>query len=337
MSCKYERLINDMLNGKIQEYQKDELYEHAKDCNICSSELREIEFAEDFIKNSLLDYPFTSNKEQIINKVKSRKSKFHIKPVLYKCRKFNYAVAIMLILVISITVFKPIYNKFKSDSYKYSSANTIEQVDTYVKIPDINEQNINIKQLYPSYLPEGLNLDHRTVLGNFIRMYFKNKSDSKEITFSISLNQSDVWPKTEKIKNSSGEWHLIIYPPINGSGFSKICGNVWYLLNSNIYVGVDSENLTENEILQCIESLKTTQDILKNNISDREIYDYLNPKMFKLNNGNYVRVTVNEAIKIVQDLNLKYKVEGASPEEYNKSIYNIDVKNHVVILFMPEN
>lgn len=110
MSCEYKKYIDSLLAGKLNDTKLKELEEHAKECKECSDKLHEIRKTDEIIKNELNKYPFVSNKNKIMNSIENKKCS-RILPILYKSRKYLCGIAAVIILVFSIQLVKPYFNK----------------------------------------------------------------------------------------------------------------------------------------------------------------------------------------------------------------------------------
>lgn len=138
MVCKYEKFIDKLLIGKLSEDNLIQLKEHAIDCEDCSNKLKQIEVTDVIIKNELSNFPYTSNKNEIMDAINHRKFNIHIQSLLYKSRKYVYGIAAILAIVVSIHIVKPFINVVKTNIEKNNVKPASSDIDTPKNITNNN-------------------------------------------------------------------------------------------------------------------------------------------------------------------------------------------------------
>lgn len=145
MNCDYQKLMDKFLDGNLNDDKLKELKEHSLECKSCSDKLMQIELADKIIKNDLLNVPYISSKNSIMEKINKNEFKLRTLSVLYKFRKDICAAAAILVIVASIQFIKP-YVNFNNNSPKnnsVTSANTKEATSSndVTDNSSINSQN----------------------------------------------------------------------------------------------------------------------------------------------------------------------------------------------------
>lgn len=110
MSCEYSKYINMLLDGTLDEKKKDELKDHSIQCRECSERINKINQIDNLVKDALVNYPFNSNKLEIMDKVKKEKNRTLFWKNIYYFRKPICALAAVVIIGLSFTYIKPILN-----------------------------------------------------------------------------------------------------------------------------------------------------------------------------------------------------------------------------------
>lgn len=112
MDCDYQKFMDKLLAGNLDDGKLTELKKHALGCKDCSDKLMQIEVTDKIIKNDLLNVPYASNKDSIISKITISEFKLHTLSILYRSRKYICVAAAILIIIVSIHFIKPfIYTK----------------------------------------------------------------------------------------------------------------------------------------------------------------------------------------------------------------------------------
>lgn len=326
MGCGYEEYLNDFLNGKLSESKIEELKKHAEKCESCSNELKKIYKIDEFIKNNLTTYPYKSNKNKILNKVKKyNTNKKVIKLMIYRFKKPACIAAAILILTIGMYKFTTLANSIFNNT-KTELSTKIVDGNYYIGIKNNTKPNVAINKLYPSYVPNNMDLSTRYLLGDKVDMqfnYLREKDDVRTIGLNITSQKPSYWKEEiqgKPIQNSNGQWLL----NIETKGYSM--GKLYFKLNDNIYVTIQTNNIPKEEIIKFANSIKETNKYLKNDVNDQTIVEMLGPKLM----GNKA-VTIREAIQIVKKLGLKCDVE-VKTSEYDNKLKTFLVKDGVVTL-----
>lgn len=114
MICEYEKYIFDLIDGKLNEEKTKRLIEHSSNCIQCSNELKEIENIDILIKKGLNYFPYKSNKSEIMIKITQESKRTIIFSRLYSLRKYAYATAILIFVVVSIHFINPLLQNANS-------------------------------------------------------------------------------------------------------------------------------------------------------------------------------------------------------------------------------
>lgn len=141
MGCDYQKFIDKLLDGNLNDDKLTQLKEHALQCKECSDKLIQIELTDKIVKNNLLNVPYVSNKDIIMQKIGMNESKMHILSVLYKSRKIILATAAIIVIAVSIQLIKPFIN-FRSPSTHNNTAATVntDKHKTNNNVADNNNQ-----------------------------------------------------------------------------------------------------------------------------------------------------------------------------------------------------
>lgn len=137
MSCDYQKFIDKLLDGNLNDDKLTQLKEHALECKECNDKLMQIELTDKIIKNDLLNVPYVSNKDVIMQKIGINESKMRILSALYKSRKYICTAAAILVIVVSVQLIKP-YINFRSSTAQNTNP---ASVDINKKIPDNTSDN----------------------------------------------------------------------------------------------------------------------------------------------------------------------------------------------------
>lgn len=340
MSCIYEKDIYKFIDDKLSGKRKQRFYNHLSTCKTCYQKLENIKLINKALKEGISDDVFESSKDKIITEVKNEKRNYSILSKLYRIRKPIYSTAALLIIFFMICFFKPLINFIQYKNASYSTSNNIKSGSSYVKIPDIEGNNIDIKKLYPSFIPKKMKLGSRTSMGNYVDMEFISNdflgfNDNNHIDIAIYLGKPNNWNNlynNKDIKNSNGEWLITVetYPKSNNV---ESIARISCILNDNIYITICGMDVSKDDILKCLYSLKITDKKLKNDINPNGILSIIGPKL----NPNHM--TITNSINVLNYYGIKYKVTGASPNEYNtKKLKNFSIDfNTSVITLVAEN
>lgn len=139
MSCDYQKFIDKLLDGNLNDDKLMQLKEHALECKECNDKLMQIEFTDKIIKNDLLNVPYASNKDTIMQKVGINESKMRILSALFKSRKYICTAAAILVIAVSVQLIKPYINFRSSTAQKNNPAS----VNIGKKVPDNNAADNN--------------------------------------------------------------------------------------------------------------------------------------------------------------------------------------------------
>lgn len=203
MSCEYEKSIENLIDNKISEDEKKKLYKHATECIECSTKLRKIQAVDQIIKNQPDYYNFRSHKSEIIHKVEKDKNSIFFLSILYKSRKYAYALAIIIILVVTA---KYIQHYSNINGNTISSAvpsptidNTVNATNTTNTANTANDTNTKEEKQFADLL--GVSADKITKViivngkdGSSVSVKDKNKISEliqlfSDVTYSKSSNQ----------------------------------------------------------------------------------------------------------------------------------------------------
>ena len=144
MSCDYQKFIDKLLDGNLNDDKLTQLKEHALECKECSDKLAKIELTDKIIESHLLNVPYVSNKDNIMQKIGTNESRIRILSVLYKSRKVICAAAAIIVIVASIQLIKP-FIKFRSPAAHNNAAAT---ANTNKDKPNDNIIDDNIQKYY---------------------------------------------------------------------------------------------------------------------------------------------------------------------------------------------
>lgn len=344
MSCEYKNYMKNLLDGNLSENKIKEIYEHAKECTECSIVLKSIDQIDKLMINESVKYPYKSNKDKIMLTAPTKNNKYSILSKIYKLRSGVYLVPISLVLVASIYFYKPILNNLRSFNNTNNSATSVQTnikitnktESEYIKMSNLTNAKRDIPRLYPSYVPVGLTLCCRTVIGDELYLQFynfkDNDSDRKTIGIGISLADPTFWePRAEgkiiQSKLDKGEGLLNFTKTTSVTTTPFEFAELYYQLNNTTYVTITTDNIPKDEIIKIANSIKETNNRLRNDTNDDTILDRIGP-MLTPNN----KVTINQAIEIVNKLKLQYKVENISQDNYGKNLVGFSVDNGVVTL-----
>lgn len=176
----------------------------------------------------------------------------------------------------------------------------------------------------------------RHALGKYVNLVFDNtsmfKPSDKSITIDVSIKKPDAWKEQyngQDIRNADGEWLFTVETYQIREG-TRANSRLSCILNGNIYITIYGTNYSKDDVLRCLLSLKMTDKKLENNINRQYVAETLGPRLI-----GFGHMTISDCIEVLNDYGIKYKVEGASPSEYNAikfKDFNID-DNLVVTLY----
>lgn len=113
MACIYEKYIDKLLDGNLNEDKIEQLEKHALGCETCSEKLKQIEITDKIIKNKLLNVSYISSKDKIMELIHPNILDIYVMPVLYKSRKYICIAASILVIIFSVQFIKPYTNAGK--------------------------------------------------------------------------------------------------------------------------------------------------------------------------------------------------------------------------------
>jgi hypothetical protein len=106
----YSKYIDDYMKGELKEELKEELLEHAKGCSECSRRIKVIDGFDREVLNSINELPYTSRKDEIVFAARSSKGKIWIESLVCNWRRYVYAAAAVVLILVFALSYKTVRN-----------------------------------------------------------------------------------------------------------------------------------------------------------------------------------------------------------------------------------
>lgn len=256
----------------------------------------------------------------------------------YSLLKYSTALALgMVISFVIMTAFKP-GTKLGKGSMDTDIASTVESsMKEFILLSNnlgYADSNFSaISKLYPGYIPEDMKLGSRMLFENENRVeLFFSSTSSNGMHRNMSITILGYNPKInnleygEEVSMDKGNGYL---QAIYTKDKQKIkLGRLIYKLKDDLSVILDASYMSKSEIIDVINSLEITDIELPDNTVDPDIMDMVGEKIMNLVKEKNSPPSVEEVVKLLEGMNLKYKILG------DKQRYNgFTVQKKAVIIF----
>lgn len=177
MNCRYEKYINDMLYGKLQEDKEQELREHAKGCSECSGKLKEIEDIDSMVKSVITSSSYQDFRHKTMRAVEDKKGFAYIREFFYKSRKYMGAAAAILLIAVSVYSYNFLSYAQKPANTPYTAGSDTQNMPEEYNIRYERESdfiiNVNKYDKWAEGYILGIDSDSFLIIGTNINTEYK--------------------------------------------------------------------------------------------------------------------------------------------------------------------
>lgn len=269
MSCKYEKYIEQYIDGDLSSRRKKEFDAHLKDCKSCKNMISEsIDFNNAFI-SAVSDFPFESNKSSIISEAKNMKKNFGVHSIMHLLYKFVLPAAAAIAACLLIYNYKPVY---KCVSKAFSNVSQV------ITLNSVNLSYSNLNNTISSYLEKNTN------------------SSSKIDTFGQDAKTAESH-KIYSIKKNGSK--LFVYINYLGEEFCRL-GDIekepkfsYNVLSPALIVVENKNNKCSIIDFKAPANGESPEDFIRKTFPSA----YVNTAIYDLKNNSDMKEAVNEKIK----------------------------------------
>ena len=255
-------------------------------------------------------------------------------------------------MITMMVFYSPIKESIYAQEKFPQNSSTVNKVQgsEYVKLQLLSAHSTNnieedITKLYPEYLPSNMKLVRRakTEDGKGIILDFSGNPDDSPLRYihmqiipKEMFNIESHIGENVTLGNNKGFLESIYYP----DGKTLEMGSISYEMNDTVILAKAS-GISKDELLNTIDSIKETKDILPDHTDDSALLETVSNKILGEDYYTSGPPNIDEAIKGIEELGLEYELVSIMSVEhaegYDGTISGFTVREGVVFLFVTDS
>lgn len=258
---------------------------------------------------------------------------------------FRYAVALTLGMIFGYSINSQFNVYFGMNTQEKHQQANLEEGKTkkeYIQLGTANAaiNQKSITQLYPDYVPEDLKLNYRYIYedGKKVELYFSSNNPNEmlqrlTITVVGRAVQETTSSEDEKVQLKSGEAYLKASYLKNNLIDS---GRLIYKIEDDCYILVDANNISREELINVVNSIKSSAEGLPDNTSDEQLMKLVSERLYGTDYSKNGMLTIKRVKEVLKEMKLQYSVvQNGTESNDDMWIAGFTVREGVVYIFSP--